>query len=64
MRRGRFLSQHSGTNLAVTVADYYAVNYMRHAHVSDRDVEAAAECIGGVMAGIMDRSPARSEATP
>ena len=37
---------------------------LRYAHVSDRDVEAAAERIGGVMAGIMDRSPARSKATP
>ena len=27
---------------------------LRYAHVSDRDVEAAAERIGGVMAGIMD----------
>ena len=26
---------------------------LRYAHVSDRDVEAAAERIGGVMAGIM-----------
>ena len=37
---------------------------LRYAHVSDRDVEAAAERIGGVMAGIMDKSPARSEAAP
>ena len=29
---------------------------LRYAHVSDRDVEAAAERIGGVMAGIMNRS--------
>ena len=36
---------------------------LRYAHVSDRDVEAAAERIGGVMAGIMGRSPARPEAT-
>ena len=35
---------------------------LRYAHVSDRDVEAAAERIGGVMAGIMDKSTARSEA--
>ena len=28
---------------------------LRYAHVSDRDVEAAAERIGGVMAGIMNR---------
>ena len=37
---------------------------LRYAHVSDRDVEAAAERIGRVMAGIMNRAPARSEATP
>ena len=37
---------------------------LRYAHVSDRDVEAAAERIGGVMAGIMDKSPARSEDAP
>ena len=37
---------------------------LRYAHVSDRDVEAAAERIGGVMAGIMNRSPVRPEATP
>ena len=37
---------------------------LRYAHVSDRDVEAAAERIGGVMAGIMNSSPVRSEATP
>ena len=37
---------------------------LRYAHVSDRDVEAAAERIGGVMAGIMNGSPARAEATP
>ena len=37
---------------------------LRYAHVSDRDVEAAAERIGGVMAGIMHKSPARSEAAP
>ena len=35
---------------------------LRYAHVSDRDVETAAERIGGVMAGIMDKSTARSEA--
>ena len=34
---------------------------LRYAHVSDRDVETAAERIGGVMAGIMNRSPARPE---
>ena len=37
---------------------------LRYAHVSDRDVEAAAERIGGVMAGILNGSPGRSEATP
>ena len=37
---------------------------LRYAHVSDRDVEAAAERIGGVMAGIMDRSCFRPEPTP
>ena len=37
---------------------------LRYAHVSDRDVEAAAERIGGVMAGIMNRSPVRSELAP
>ena len=37
---------------------------LRYAHVSDRDVEAAAERIGGVMAGIMNRSPVRPEAKP
>ena len=37
---------------------------LRYAHVSDRDVEAAAERIGGVMAGIMDRSPVRPEPAP
>ena len=36
---------------------------LRYAHVSDRDVEAAAERIGGVMAGIMNRSPVPSEPT-
>ena len=35
---------------------------LRYAHVSDRDVEAAAERIGGVMAGIMNRSPAQTRA--
>ena len=34
---------------------------LRYAHVSDRDVEAAAERIGGVMAGIINGSPVRSE---
>ena len=37
---------------------------LRYAHVSDRDVEAVAERIGRVMAGIMNRSPVRPEATP
>ena len=37
---------------------------LRYAHVSDRDVESAAERIGGVMAGIMNRSPVWSEPTP
>ena len=37
---------------------------LRYAHVSDRDVEAAAERIGGVMAGIMDRSSVRPAPTP
>ena len=37
---------------------------LRYAHVSDRDVEAAAERIGGVMAGIMNRSHVRPEGKP
>ena len=37
---------------------------LRYAHVSDRDVEAAAECIGGAMACIMNRSSVRPEPTP
>ena len=37
---------------------------LRYAHVSDRDVEAAAERIGGVMAEIMNNSPVRSEPPP
>ena len=37
---------------------------LRYAHVSDRDVEAAAERIGGVMASIMNRSLVRPEPTP
>ena len=37
---------------------------LRYAHVSDRDVEAAAERIGGVMAGIMNRSPVQLEPMP
>ena len=37
---------------------------LRYAHVSDRDVEAAAERIGGVMAGIMNRAPVWPEPTP
>ena len=37
---------------------------LRYAHVSDRDVEAAAERIGGVMVGIMNKSPVRPESMP
>ena len=37
---------------------------LRYAHVSDRDVEAAAERIGGVMAGIMNRSHVRLACLP
>ena len=37
---------------------------LRYAHVSDRDVEAAAERIGGVMAEIVNNSPIRSEPPP
>ena len=37
---------------------------LRYAHVSDRDVEVAAERIGGVMAGIMNKSPFRPEPAP
>ena len=37
---------------------------LRYAHVNDRDVEAAAERIGGVMAGIMNRAPVRSKPAP
>ena len=37
---------------------------LRYAHVSDRDVEAAAERIGEVMAGFMNKSPARPEPMP
>ena len=37
---------------------------LRYAHVSDRDVEAAAERIGGVMAGIMIRSSVPSDPAP
>ena len=37
---------------------------LRYARVSDRDVEAAAERIGGVMAGIMNRPLGRSETAP
>ena len=37
---------------------------LRYAHVSDRDVEAAAERIGGVMAGIMNPSTVRLTPTP
>ena len=34
---------------------------LRYAHVSDRDVEAAAERIGGAMAGIMNNSPSAGD---
>ena len=37
---------------------------LRYAHVSDRDVEAAAERIGGVMAGLMTGSPVPPEPKP
>ena len=37
---------------------------LRYAHVSDRDVEAAAERVGGVMAEIMNGSSARLEFAP
>ena len=37
---------------------------LRYAHVSDRDVEAAAERIGGAMARIMNTSSARPELGP
>ena len=37
---------------------------LRYAHVSDRNVEAAAERIGDVMADIMDRPLGRPEAKP
>ena len=37
---------------------------LRYAHVSDRDVEAAAERVGGVIAGIMNGSSARPECGP
>ena len=37
---------------------------LRYAHVSDRDVDAAAERIGRVMAGIMNGSSARPEFAP
>ena len=37
---------------------------LRYAHVSDRDVEAAAERIGGAMAGIMNGSSVRAELAP
>ena len=37
---------------------------LRYAHVSDRDVEAAAERVGGAMAGIMNGSSARPELGP
>ena len=41
-----------------------AAGRRHYAHVSDRDVEAAAERIGGVMAGIINSSPVRSEPAP
>ena len=37
---------------------------LRYAHVSDRDVEAAAERVGRAMAGIMNGSSARQEFGP
>ena len=37
---------------------------LRYAHVSDRDVEAAAERIGAVMARIINSSPVRPESMP
>ena len=37
---------------------------LRYAHVSDRDVEAAAERIGEVMAGVMNGSTVRPEPRP
>ena len=37
---------------------------LRYAHVSDRDVEAATERIGEVMAGVMNGSTVRPEAMP
>ena len=37
---------------------------LRYAHVSDRDVEAAAERIGGVMAEIMNSAPVRPDLAP
>ena len=37
---------------------------LRYAHVSDRDVEAAAERIGGMMAGIINSAPVCSEPAP
>ena len=37
---------------------------LRYAHVSDQDVEAAAERVGGVMAGLMNGSPLRPEPAP
>ena len=36
---------------------------LHYAHVSDQNVDAAAERIGGVMAEIMNSSPVRSEPT-
>ena len=37
---------------------------LRYAHVSDRDVEAAAERIGGVMAEIMNSSIIQPDSMP
>ena len=37
---------------------------LRYAHVSDRDVEAAGERIGGAMVGIINGSSARPELGP
>ena len=37
---------------------------LRYAHVSDRDVEAAVERIGGAMAGIMNGASARPKLAP
>ena len=37
---------------------------LRYAHVNDRNVEAASKRIGGVMVGIINRSPIRSKPAP